>query len=250
MPMAILTTGLLLNAYTSIRYARRPLTVLKSRIVIDIDCPNGHLARTTRKQLLRAEQPGVRARYRHIAEDKGEIDLAGLTHSRIPENDDDELLKFGDEKKATVVCKFADPLPYSWLGQLLIPDFLFRLFVKLKDDEHLPEWMARFVALEQSSLLEIGEYCRKTAWFNLIAQRYVSSSVQLIVRFHRDNPPVHFHAYVLRSPSIDDIATSRATEKDGTIVCSVTFPPLRDETATVAWELSHEPVPPADNDVS
>lgn len=236
----LLAIGLLANVFTSYRYSKQPLTVLKSEYRMTFLDSKGHRVRTERRLVVRPEQPGITAKYRTITETQGgALDKDSVTETRVPHCEGDKLMHFGTEKSYLSVFRYANALPYSWLYQLIVPDALCRQFVGLHRAPN--RWFQKFLFVERSTMEEIGEYERKEAEFRIVANRYSSSDVRVIITFHSQNLPIEVVGHTLKALTIENAEIESPQNRNGNQTYCLTFHKLKDEIARVGWKLSEEP---------
>lgn len=238
--LVLLAFGLVLNSWTTYRYLKRPLSVVKSEIDMEFLDPGGRRVKTDRRLLIRAEHPGITAKYRSITETQGGRVLKdSVEETLVPNNPNDKLLMLGTDKSLLLVNRFENALPYSWVTQLLIPDWICRQFVRL--DRAPSKWFRTFLVVEHSTMTEIGEYELQEAEFRITANRYSSSDVRIKLTFHSENPPRSITGLYLKSLTVEDAEIEKTVESNGALSYCITFHKLRNEIARVGWVLSNDP---------
>lgn len=193
--LAVIVVGTIVNAAFTIRNRNRPLTVLCTEVALQFR-DGGRDVISTRKQVMHANRPGIKAYFLKVTHDapNGRFrpePLMGHELTAWIENPANlkvmpHVTGFGKARDIDLV--YSAQLPYSWVITL-IP----RWFLEW-GPEKLPQWIGKYLVVQRVRYSSLDEYDGDYAKFTASSTRYSHQRITVELDFSHDAGPKPRHA--------------------------------------------------------
>ena len=234
-------------AYTAIiifRYRDLPLSVLDTIVTVQFDEPDGSVVTVTKKQFIRANQPGVTAYHMDAAPyPGGTIDpheiSCWLNTTNYPINEGVEPSgKSGSPIE--LIHSFDPALPFAWYLPL-IPDRIL-----LARHNLLPKFLRKFVVQQWIRTVYRNDFNQPGSYFELRSTRYPHRAITVKLCFDPRKMP-SLEDIVARRIVVDGVRleTVHQIEESANCVYEIRADWLSRERLRISWTLPSDPNEPS-----